>query len=310
METIEIKDYKELVFGENPQQKAAISPIENSVDYELLSRNKELGYIDFLNLSEALKVMGEFFDVNCAVITKEALICGASLGATLDDAYENVIDSDPLSAIGATAGFTKSVTIDIAEHLHQMKIKNVAAPDFDKEAFQYLLETNINIIKINTPLHEIQGFNAQDIKVTQIGILVQEKNMSKLSKENFVVVTDVKPNQEQVEDAIFAWKLSKHLKSKAVVIAKDLCAVAIVQGKTNWAVAAEAAMDIACEASKDAVMAIDGVIDNPQTINAAIQGRIGLIIEAGFGQNSKEIVKVANKSFIPMLHTKIRNNRY
>ena len=310
MEVVEIKDYKDLPCGENSQQKAAISEINNGVSYEILSRKKDLSYIDFLNLSEALKIMSEFFDVNCSVIVKEALICGVSLGPTLDDAYESVIDCDPLSSIGSTAGFTKSVTLSIAKHLHQMKVQNVIAPDFDKEAFKYLLETDIIIIKMNTPLHEIQGFSAQDIKVTPFGVLVQEKNLSKLSKENFVVVTDVKPTQQQAEDAIFAWKISKHLKSKSVVIAKDLSAVAIVQGKTNGALSAEAAMDIACEASKDAVMAVDGIIENPQTINAAIQGRIGLIIEAGDGQNSKDILKLANKYGIAVIYTKIRNNRY
>lgn len=310
MKAIEIKDYKDLPFGENPHQNASIAPVDNAVNYEILSRNKELSYTDFLNLSEALKIMGEFFDVNCAVIVKEALICGVSLGATIDDAYETVIDSDPISALGATAGFTKSVTIDIAEHLHQMRIQNVAAPDFDKEAFQYLLDTNINIIKINTPLHEIQGFSSKDIKVTPFGALIQEQNSSKLSKDNFIVVSEIKPTQEQVEDAVFAWKLSKHLKSRAVVVAKDLCAAAIVQCCSNTPNAAEHAMDIACEASKDAVMAVDSFIESPQVINAAIQGRIGLIIESGDGQNSKEILNLANKYKIAVIYTKIRNNRY
>ncbi len=310
MEVIEIKDFITLPCGENPHQIAAIAKIENGLNYDILSRNKELGYTDFLNLSEAVKVLGEFFDVNTAVITKEALICSVALGATLDEAYEKAIDCDPLSVIEATAGFTKSVSLNIAKQLYQMKVKNIIAPDFDKEAFKFLLETNINIIKINTPLYELQGFNEKDIKVTPFGVLVQEQNLSKLGKDNFVVVTETKPTQEQVEDAIFAWKISKHLKSKSVVVANNLAAKAIIQAKTNGAMSAEIAMDCACEHSKDSVMALDGAIENIETINAAVQGRIGLIIESGDGKNSKEILKHANKYGVSIIYTKIRNHRY
>ncbi len=310
MEVIEIKNFKDLEQGENPHQKAYISPVENAIDYEILSRNKELVYVDYLNLSEAVKVLGEFFDVNAAVIVKESLICAASLGSTLDEAYAKVIDYDPLSLSGATAGFTKSVSLNIAKQLNSMRIKNVIAPDFEKEAFKYLLETDISLIKINTGLHELQGFDAKDIRVTPFGILVQEPNLSKLSKDNFVVVSEVKPTQEQAEDAIFGWKLSKHLKSKSAIVVKDLCAKAIVQCKTNDALCTEISMDCACECSKDAVLVVDGSIDSSETINAAIQGRIALIVESGDGKNSKQILKLADKYGLSMIYTKIRNNRY
>ncbi|MBR1424388.1 hypothetical protein IJ579_02355 [bacterium] len=310
MEVIEIKDYKKLAYGENSHQAASIATVKNGLSYEVLSHSKDLNYIDFLNLSEAVKIMAEFFDVNSAVITKEALICGVALGATLDEAFSKVIDCDPLSCVNSSVGFTKSVTLNIAKQLYSMKIKNVIAPDFDKDAFKYLLDTNINIVKVNSPLHEVQGFDAKDIKVTPFGILVQDQNLNKLSKENFIVVSQVKPTQEQVEDAIFAWKVSKHLKSKSAVVAKDLATHAIIQGKTNGSLSTEMAMDYSCECSKDAVLALDGTIKNPETINAAVQGRIGLIIETGSGKNSKEILKLADKYGLSVIHTKMENKRY
>lgn len=310
MEVIEIKDYKELESGENPHQSASIAPVNYGVDYEILSHNKELTYLDFLNLSAAIKILGEFFDVNAAVITKESLLCAAALGSSIDDAFAKVLDCDPISAIEGCAGFSKVVTFETARLVHSMKIKNIIAPDYDKEAFKYLLNTNINIIKINTPLHEIQGFCEKDIKVTPFGILVQDQNLSKLSKDNFVVVTEIKPSQEQVEDAIFAWKISKHLKSKSCIIAKDMATKAIMQGKTNEVCAVESALDYACENSKDAVLAVDSAIENTETINAAIQGRIGLIIESGDSKNSKQILNHVNKYGISMIYTKIRNNKY
>ena len=310
MEAIEIINLKDFGSGENSNQNAYIAPVTNGVDYEILSHNKELNYTDILNLSELVKILGEFFDVNASAAVKEDLICGAALGKTSFDAFVKMADSDPISIIGATVGFTKNVTLNIAKQIGAMKVKIVMAAEFDKDAYQYLLDTDITIIKINTPLHEIQGFCEKDIKVTPFGVLVQEQNLNKLGKENFRVATTAKPSQEQAEDAIFGWKIAKHLKSRAVVIAKDLCAKAIVQSKTNNVDAIEHAVDIACENAKDAVLVVDSCIDNPKSINSVIQSRIGLIIESGTAQNSKEILKLADKYNISVIYTGLENNKY
>jgi len=310
IESIEIKNLQNISCGENVYQNAAVAKAENGIDYEILSRNKELEYADYLNLSAVVRILGEFFDVNSAAAANEASICSVALGTSVEDAFEKAIDCDPISVFGSTIGFSKEVSSEVAKQLPSMHIKNVLAPAFSKEAFSYLLETDINIIKINTPLHEVVGFDAKDIKVTPFGVLVQEQNKSMLSKDSFNVVTQIKPSQEQAEDAIFAWKIAKHLKSRAAVVAKDLSTKAIVQGKTNMVTAVERAMDLACEYSKDAVLALDGVIENPRTLNAAIQGRIGLIIEAGDGKNSRDILNFADKYGLSMIFTKIRNNKY
>ncbi len=311
METIEINNFTDLPFGENIHQTAAIAKIDEEIDYEILSENKNLEYIDFLNLTEAVKILGEFFDVNTAVITKESYICSVALGSSIETAYEKAIDCDPLAIFEGTAGFSKTVTSAVAKQIKAMKIKNVIAPKFEHEALTILLKNNeINIIQVNTPLQELLGFNAKDIKITPFGALIQEQNHSKLTKDSFKVVSKIKPTQQQAEDAIFAWKVSKHLKSKSAVIAKDLATKAIVQSKTNDIICAELAMDYACESSKDAVLAVDCAIESIEAINAAIQGRIGLIIESGNSVKSKDICKLADKYELSMIATNIRNLKY
>lgn len=311
METIEINKFTALQCGENSYQAASIAPVDEQIDYEILSENKNLEYIDFLNLSEAVKILAEFFDVHCAVITKEASICSAALGNSGETALAKAADSDPSAIVNGTIGFSKEVSADIAKQVKSMKVRNIIATNFDKEALAFLLKNNdINVIKINSPLQELLAFSATDIKVTPFGILVQEQNTSKLAKDNFKVATKTKPSQEQAEDAVFAWKISKYLKSKSAVIAKDLATKAIIQGKSNGIVTSELAMDYACENSKDAVLAVDGTIENEETVNAAIQGRIGLIIEAGTGRNSERIIKLADKYNLSVIHTSIQNNRY
>lgn len=311
MENIEITNFKELPFGANINQSASIAPIEQGIEYEILSNNEVLEYIDYLNLTKVINVLSEFFDVNAAAIAKGNVISSAALGSSVDNAFEKVIDCDPSAISGATFGTSKELTENVAKQLYAMKIRNIIAPSFAPKALETLLKNeNINIIQIKSPLQEILGFNAKDIQVTPFGYLIQEQNTSKLTKSSFKTVGTVKPSQTQAEDAIFAWKISKYTKSKSVVIAKDLAVKAVVQGMTNEIEAAESAMNIACENSKDSVMSVDGVIENIETINAAIQGRVGLIIEAGDGENSEKIVKHANKYNIAIIRTGIRNNNY
>ena len=192
-----------------------------------------------------------------------------------------------------------------------MKIRNIIATKYSKDTIEYLLnDTEMNTVQLESPLQEVLGFNTKDIKVTPFGYLMQDQNDSKLTKTSFKVAGKTKPTQQQAEDAIFAWKIAKYSQSRCAVITKDLSTKAIIQGRTNLAEAVENAMDIACENSKEAVLAIDGVIENEEVINAAIQGRIGLIIESNDGIYSDKITKLADKYEISLIKTGIRNNRY
>ena len=311
METIEINKFKNIPSGENFNQTAVISEIPESIEYEILSENENLEYIDYLNLTKVIEVLAEFFDVHAAALAKDAKLCTAALGSSVETAFEKIIENDPLSLTAGTIGFSKEVTLELAMQIKAMNIKNIISTKYSKEAVEYLQKhTEMNIVEIKSPLQELLGFNTNDIKVTPFGYLIQEQNSSKLTKSSFKVAGKVKPSQQQAEDAIFAWKLAKYTASNSAVIVKDLAAKAIVQSAINLADAVECAMDIACENSKDAVLAVDGVIEGQEIINAAIQGRIGLIIEAGDGINSQKIKSLADKYNISIIHTGIRNYRY
>ena len=142
METIEISNFTDLPFGENTHQVAAIAKIEEGIDYEILSENKDLTYIDFLNLTSAVKILAEFFDVDGVVISKESSICSVALGANLNTALEKALDCDPISAFQGTIGFTKEVNLDIAKQIEAVRIKNVVAPRFTTDALSYLFKNN------------------------------------------------------------------------------------------------------------------------------------------------------------------------
>ena len=311
MEIIEIKEYKSLPYGENVFQEAAISPLECGLEYEILSDNDALEYLDFLNFTRVVEVLGEFFDVNTVAIAKSNMLSSVALGSSVDNAFEKAIKCDPVNLCSSTVGFSKNVTLECAKQLCAMKIRNVISVGFENEALDYLVKnTDINIIRIKSPLQEMLGFSTSGVKVTPFGYLVQEQNKSKLTKSSFKVCGKTKPTQQMAEDAIFAWKVAKYTRTNSAVIAKDLAVCAISQGYINGADAVEDAMDFACENSKDAVLAIDGFVENEEIVNAAIQGRIGLIIEAGDGAESKKIAKITDKYNIVLIATGIRNYRY
>lgn len=311
MEKIELKDFKELSYGENITQKAYISSIDGGIEYEILNDSGALEYLDYLNLSKVIEVLAEFFDVNACAISKECLLQAAALGSSCLDAFEKIVDINPLCITLSTIGFSKTVSLDVAKQVVAMKFRNIIATNFDNDGLEFLLSnSDINIIKIKSPLQEMLGFEDFDIKLTPFGYLVQEQNLSKLTKSSFKVGGKTKPTQQQAEDAIFGWKVSKYTKSKSAIVVKDLAVKSIVQSQHNLIEAVEKAVDIACENSKDAVLAVDGVIENEEVVNACIQGRIGLIIESGDTNCSSKLSKLADKYNISYIVTGIRNNRY
>lgn len=300
----------ELKYGSNPHQRAAFYKSECMADYKVLNE-KELSYNDILNINTAVNVISEFYDVNAAAIVKHNLPCGVALGRNLFDAYTKAFDCDPFATFSGTIAFSKSVDFEVAKQLASMSVKVVVAPYYEDDALKHLIEhSDLKIVRNFTELKDFKKLISEEITVTPFGTLVQDSNKSELDKDLFKVVTKTKPTAEQLEDAIFAWKVAKFARTNAVVIAKDFKTTAISQGHTNNVTAIENALDIACENSKDAVLATDEAIVTGECINAAAQGRISLIIQPGGSIRDKEVIAAADKFNIAMVVTGIRNLRF
>jgi len=300
---------KELDHGENPQQKASLYKTQNMVDYEVLY-GKQLTYNNYLNITEAVNLVSEFYDVNCVSIVRHTKPCGVALGRSLYEAYTKAFDCDPISSYYGVVGFSQKVDAEVAKHLNSMSIDVVVAPDYDEKAIEIFEDNHeIKLVKLNTPLREYKRFARDEIVISPFGALIQEKNESELDKDMFQVVTREKPTQEQIEDAVFAWKVVKYAKTNAVVIARDFKTFAISQGFTNNISAIDNALNYSCDASKDAVLASDSVIMAEDSLYAAIQGRINLIIQPGGSVKDQKLIEICDKYGISMITTGIRNYR-
>ncbi len=308
MKTINLEKISDLKYGENPHQKASLYKTENMTDYEVLN-DKQLSFNNILNITVAVNIISEFYDVNCAAVVRYSKPCGVALGRSLYEAYTKAFDCDPISSFYGVVGFSKQVDAEVAKHLNSMSVEVVVAPDFDKEALEIFKYDRIIPVKLNTPLKQYRQLAAEEVVMTPFGALIQDRNISELDKDIFKVVTKEKPTAEQIEDAIFSWKVAKYAKTNSAVIAKDFKTTAIMQGQTNTLSAIENALNYACDNSKDAVLASDSAISSEECIFAAAQGRISLIIQPGGLIKDEKIIDTCNKYGISMITTGIRNYR-
>lgn len=308
--SLNLKKAKNLRYGENPHQEAGIYYTNNTIDYEVLN-GKELSYNNILDASACANILSEFYDVSACVIIKHNTPCGAALGKDIDEAWTKALDCDPLSAFGGIVGFTQKVNESVAKQLSSMFLEVIIAPDYTENALDILkTKKNLRVIKLNTDLEEYKNHLTQEIRITPFGTLIQTADKGELDKDKFKVVTKTKPTQEMVEDMIFAWKIVKHAKSNAIVIAKNFKAIGIGQGQTSRVDAFEIALNRACDGSKDAVAASDGFFPAIDNIQAAAQGRIAAIIQPGGSIKDEEVIKTADKYNIAMITTGIRHFKH
>ena len=286
----------EITIGANSHQTASIEKNEKMIDY---SSSKPLSFLDIMSIERGLNVISEFFDVNAVVTTSNTGICAVALGKSLEEAILSAIDGNPIDFLSSNVIVSAEVDSDVVKMLKNSNI--IVAPKFTKNAIEFMETHDIGYVTINTPLKEYKKYLSNVVHTTPLGTLVQTPNLSELDKDTFKVISKVKPTVEQIEDAVFAWKIAKHAKSQAIVIAKDLKTSAIYQGLQGSFV--EYALNYSCEMAKESVMASDMPL-TVHDINAAVQNRIGLIIVPSA---SKEVIDAVDKYNVALITTGITN---
>lgn len=287
---------KDLSAGATISQSAKLYKTQDIIDY---TSSADLAYADIINLTLAMNVLSEFYDVCATVLVKNNTLTGVALGATMIESFEKAVDCNPIDSICGVVAFSKKLTIDIARLLTSQHV--VVAPEVDNEVKDLFDNKKIKFVEIKTPLKEYKNYLIEEIFVTPFGTIVQDKNKKELDKESFKVVSKTKPTVEQIEDAIFAWKITKYIRSAGVVVAKDFKMTGISQGLQTPAF--EYALNVACDNAKEAVLASDVPL-SVHDLNVAVQDRISLIIQPGV---SPDVLKQADKFNVAMITTGISN---
>ncbi|WP_271629766.1 bifunctional phosphoribosylaminoimidazolecarboxamide formyltransferase/IMP cyclohydrolase [Caldicellulosiruptor sp. DIB 104C] len=310
--TVPLEKAKQLRYGENPHQQASFYKItlpfiekSNIANAEQL-HGKDLSYNNILDSDSAIELLKEFDEPTCVAI-KHNNPCGVASGDNIFEAYKKVYNSDPVSIFGGIVAFNRKVDRQTAEELKKIFLEIVIAPDFDEDALSLLsTKKDLRILKLLT-LDKTDVY--YDVKSVNGGMLVQEKDR-KLLNEDYQVVTERRPTEKEIEDLIFAWKVVKHVKSNAIVIAKDKMTLGIGMGQTNRIWAVEHAISRSRFDLNGAVLASDAFFPFSDSVEAAGKAGITAIIQPGGSIRDKESIDAANKYNIAMIFTGIRHFRH
>ncbi len=307
---------KTLRYGENPHQKAFWYGL-NNIGWKSAEQlqGKDLSYNNLLDLESALSTVLEFGyaekdertnDMFASVILKHNNPCGASISNSASQAFLNALECDSVSAFGGIVAFNSNVDSETAIQLKDIFLECVVAPSFDEEALEILkVKKNLRLLKFSKD--QLPKKNQNSTKSIMGGLLVQDTNDSEEKTENWISVTNKKPSNQINLDLNFAWKICKHVKSNAIVIAKDQKTIGIGAGQMNRVGAAKIALKAAGRLCSEAVLASDGFFPFADTVELANEYGIKSIIQPGGSLRDQESIDMCNLKGISMVFTQKRH---
>ncbi len=291
-----------LRYGENPHQAGALYGSAAPVQLQ----GKELSFVNILDADAAMKCAFEF-ERPTAVIIKHTSPCGVASGKDLNEAFRRAYAADPKSAFGGIIGLNEMVDGPTAALIAQHFFEVVVAPDFSEDALETLKgKTNLRLLHAPSQLFD----SVTELRTTSFGVLAQTPSHKVVAPEDLHVVTERRPTPEQMKDLLFAWKVVKHVKSNAIVLAKDECTVSISGGQVSRVDATEIAVRKAGEHARGSVLASDAFFPFKDNVLIAAQGGVAAIIEPGGSLRDEEVIVAADEYGIAMVFTRIREFKH
>ncbi|QDS92210.1 Bifunctional purine biosynthesis protein PurH [Roseimaritima multifibrata] len=306
-----------LRYGENPHQKAALYAEPNVRAANLVSarqlNGKELSYNNLLDLDSALSIVRGFSQPAASVI-KHNNPCGAATADKLSRACRKALEGDPLSAFGSVLGFNRTVDLATAEALCEpgLFIEAIVAPDFEAAAVGLLTtkpkwRENVRLMQVG----RLDDPNrSTERRFISGGLLIQDAD--RLPSASLQWKT---PTQTQVTDALwddisFAWEMVRHVKSNAIVLAKDTALIGVGAGQMSRVDSVDISIDKAGDRATGSVLASDAFFPFPDSIEAAAEAGIVAIIQPGGSRRDQEVIEACDRHQIPMVMTGRRHFRH
>ena len=304
-----------LRYGENPHQKANfyISPGSKGAGITSAEQiqGKELSYNNIADTDAAIECVSNFEKPSC-VIVKHANPCGVASGKTLLEAYVKAFSCDETSAFGGIIAFNKALDKFTAKKIIDNQfVEVIAAPAINPAAKKIIAaKKNVRLLLIKDLFRKPSGFKT--LTMNQ-GILVQNVDDGLVSKKDLKVLTKRKPTSKQINDALFAWRVGKYVKSNAIVYAKNNMTLGIGAGQMSRIDSAEIAVSKAKKGGfnlKGATMASDAFFPFRDSIDEAAKNGIQCVIQPGGSIRDKEVIEAANEANMIMFFTNMRHFRH
>jgi phosphoribosylaminoimidazolecarboxamide formyltransferase/IMP cyclohydrolase len=307
------KKAMDLRYGENPHQKAAM--YSDGSDLGIANgrqlQGKELSYNNIVDLQAAWDLAAEFDEPFCAII-KHTNPCGSAIGADPIEAFQKAFACDPVSAYGGIIALNRPVDGAIAEAIAGLRHNGVAlfiecivAPSFDEAArARFSKRKDLRLLELKPePMKHV-------IKAISGGVLVQDADLHRLNPDDLKVVTTREPSREEMRDLLFAWKVCKHVKSNAILYAKNGQGIGLGAGQTSRVDSAKIGAMRAVLPLAGSVVASDAYFPYPDGLEEVAKAGVTAVIQPGGSMRDNLVIEAANRLGVAMVFTGVRHFRH
>lgn len=305
---------QELRYGENPHQRANFYRVDGQdlSDYVTQHQGKLMSYNNLVDMEAAWRCVCDFKDRPAAVIVKHTNPCGVAAADRLEDAFRRARKVDPVSSFGGVLAFNREVDEATAIAINEAFAELVIAPAFSEAALKkFKRKKNLRVLQITLPEG---GFDETlDFKRLDHGLLVMDKDSKRVPFEDWKLVSDHQPSNEQIEALKMAWRIVAHVKSNAIVYADQDGALGIGAGQMSRVDSAKIAISKAGEAElsiQGSAMASDAFFPFRDSIDAAAAAGVKAIVEPGGSIRDDEVIAAANEHGIALFFTSTRHFKH
>ncbi len=307
---INLKQAQSLRYGENPHQRAALysDGTGQGIAGAHQLQGKELSFNNIVDLDACWELVQEF-DEPAAIIMKHTNPCGAATGATILDAYVKALACDPVSAFGGVIGINREVDAAAAEEIAKLFVEAIAAPSFSAQARErFATKKNLRLVEVHSaPPRPV-------VKNVSGGLLLQDADTGRINATDLdpglKIVTWRPPTAEELRSLLFAWRVCKHVKSNAIVYAKDGQTLGVGAGQMSRVDAARFGAMKAILPLKGCVAASDAFFPFPDGLEAIAAAGATAVIQPGGSVKDQDVIDAADRLGMAMVFTGMRHFRH
>ncbi len=295
-----------LRYGENPHQKAALysNGSGTGIAGAKQLQGKELSYNNLVDLDACWDLAQEFDEPMVAII-KHTNPCGAARAETVVEAYRKALATDPVSAFGSVIGINRVVDGEVAEEMAKLFVEAIAAPGFTDEAkARFAAKKNLRLVEV-TPAKP-----GRVVRQVSGGLLLQDADTGRVTANELKVVTKRSPTDEELTSMLFAWKVCKHVKSNAIVYARNDQTVGVGAGQMSRVDAARFGAMKAILPMHGCVAASDAFFPFPDGLEVVVSSGATAVIQPGGSVRDAEVIEAADRLGIAMVFTGMRHFRH
>ncbi len=299
-----------LRYGENPHQRAALYADGTGLGIAGARQlqGKELSFNNLVDLDACWELVQEF-EEPAVIIVKHTNPCGAATGADILEAYQKALAADPVSAFGGVIGINREVEGAAAEEIAKLFVEAIAAPRFSADARErFAAKKNLRLVEVKTaPAKPV-------VKQVSGGLLLQDADKAQLTESELKVVTWRPPTAEEMRSLLFAWRVAKHVKSNAIVYARDGQTLGVGAGQMSRVDAArfgamKAVLPLKTQ-EEGCAAASDAFFPFPDGLEVVAENGATAVIQPGGSVRDEEVIAAADRLGLAMVFTGIRHFRH